>query len=85
MSDVNSGLQSAIVDDDYRTTYEVFVYSFADSDSDGIGDLKGLTDRLDYISDLGFNQIWLMPVCPSPTYHKYDVTDYMNIDPQYGT
>jgi len=85
MSDVNSGLQSAIVDDDYRTTYEVFVYSFADSDSDGIGDLKGLTDRLDYISDLGFNQIWLMPVCPSPTYHKYDVTDYVNIDPQYGT
>ena len=82
-----------IIDDKYRTTYEVFVYSFYDSDGDGIGDLKGLLQKLDYIndgdaatdSDLGCNEIWLMPVSPSPTYHKYDVTDYMNIDEQYGT
>ena len=82
-----------IIDDKYRTTYEIFVYSFADSNGDGIGDLQGVTDKLDYINDgddatdtdLGCNQIWLMPIMPSPTYHKYDVTDYMNIDPEYGT
>ena len=68
-----------------RTTYEIFVYSFCDSDADGIGDLGGVRNKLDYIQDLGFDQIWLMPVCPSPTYHKYDVTDYMAIDPAYGT
>ena len=44
-----------------------------------------MRNKLDYIQDLGFDQIWLMPVCPSPTYHKYDVTDYMAIDPAYGT
>ncbi len=72
-------------DDMYRNYYEVFVYSFYDGDGDGIGDLKGLTDKLDYIADLGCNGIWLMPVMPSPTYHKYDVTDYRDIDPEYGT
>ena len=82
-----------VIDDAYRTTYEIFVYSFYDSDGDGIGDLQGVIDKLDYINDgddatdtdLGCNEIWLMPVCPSPTYHKYDVTDYCDIDPQYGT
>ena len=63
-----------------RTTYEIFVYSFCDSDSDGTGDLGGVRNKLDYIQDLGFDQIWLMPVCPSPTYHKYDVTDYMPME-----
>ena len=74
------------------TTYEVFVYSFADGNSDGIGDLKGLMNRLDYINDgnkeggqdLGCDAVWLMPIFPSPTYHKYDVTDYMTVDSQYG-
>ncbi|HUM61436.1 MAG TPA: alpha-amylase family glycosyl hydrolase, partial [Clostridia bacterium] len=65
--------------------YEVFVYSFKDSDGDGIGDLPGLTQKLDYIRSLGFTALWLMPVMPSPSYHKYDVTDYYGIDPQYGT
>ncbi|MCL2254924.1 MAG: alpha-amylase family glycosyl hydrolase [Lachnospiraceae bacterium] len=69
----------------YGTTYEVFVYSYYDSDGDGIGDFNGLTSKLDYISDLGFDGLWLMPVMPSPTYHKYDVTDYFDIDPEYGT
>ncbi|SEL49009.1 Glycosidase [Butyrivibrio sp. ob235] len=85
--------ESTTIDDNYRTTYEIFVYSFCDSDGDGIGDLKGVINKLDYINDgddstaedLGCNQIWLMPVCPSPTYHKYDVTDYCDIDPEYGT
>ncbi len=82
-----------IPDDNYRTTYEIFVYSFCDSDGDGIGDLNGVTEKLDYIgdndpkttTDLGCNQIWLTPVFPSPTYHKYDATDYKNIDPQFGS
>lgn len=74
-----------IIDDNYRNYYEIFVYSFYDSDGDGIGDLNGVTQKLDYIADMGFNGIWLMPVMPSPTYHKYDVTDYYDIDAQYGT
>lgn len=80
-------------DDKYRTFYEVFVYSFCDSDGDRIGDLQGLTDKLNYLndgnpetkSDLGVNGIWLMPIMPSETYHKYDVSDYMSVDSQYGT
>lgn len=81
------------MEDNYRTWYEVFVYSFYDSNGDGIGDLQGLTDKLDYINDgdaktmedLGCNGIWLMPIMPSATYHKYDVIDYYDIDPEYGT
>ncbi len=81
------------MEDNYRTYYEVFVYSFYDGNGDGIGDLKGLTEKLDYINDgdpdtttdLGCNGIWLMPIMPSPSYHKYDVTDYYGIDPEYGT
>ncbi|WP_438449005.1 alpha-amylase family glycosyl hydrolase [Gorillibacterium sp. sgz5001074] len=76
-----------------RVYYEVFVRSFRDSDGDGIGDLRGLTDQLDYLndgdpatdSDLGVEGIWLMPVQPSPSYHGYDVTDYYGIEPDYGT
>lgn len=75
----------SIVDDNYRNYYEIFVGSFYDSDGDGMGDLNGVTQKLDYIQDMGFNGIWLMPVMPSPTYHKYDVTDYMDVDPAYGT
>ena len=74
-----------VIDDKYRNWYEVFVYSYFDSDGDRIGDLGGLAEKLDYISGLGMNGIWLMPVMPSPSYHKYDVTDYYSIDPQYGT
>ena len=90
---INNELPENIPDDNYRTTYEVFVYSFADSDGDGIGDLNGLYDNLGYINDgqpsfgmdLGANEIWLMPIFPSPTYHKYDATNYMDVDPAYGT
>lgn len=74
-----------VIDDNYRNYYEIFVYSFYDSDGDGIGDLNGVTQKLDYIADMGFNGIWLMPVMPSVSYHKYDVTDYYGIDEQYGT
>ena len=74
-----------------RDYYEIFVGSFYDSDGDGLGDLPGLISKLDYLNNkrgkdcLGVNGIWLMPVMPSPTYHKYDVTDYYSIDPGYGT
>jgi len=74
-----------IIDDNYRNYYEIFVYSFYDSDGDGIGDLNGVTQKLDYVKDMGFNGIWLMPVMQSPTYHKYDVIDYYSIDSEYGT
>jgi glycosidase len=66
-------------------TYEIFVHSFADSDGDGIGDFEGLTAKLDMVDALGAEAIWLMPIHPSPSYHKYDVTDYRAIHPDYGT
>ena len=72
-------------DDNYRTFYEIFVYSFCDSDGDGIGDLQGVISKLDYLQELGINGIWFMPIHPSQSYHKYDVRDYYEIDPQYGT
>jgi glycosidase len=65
--------------------YEVFVMSFADADGNGKGDFKGLTAKLDYLNDLGVNGLWLMPIMPSDTYHKYHVIDFRNIDPDYGT
>ncbi|MDE7321112.1 MAG: alpha amylase [Lachnospiraceae bacterium] len=74
-----------IIDDNYRNYYEIFVYSFYDSDGDGIGDLNGVIQKLDYIKEMGFNGIWLMPIMQSTTYHKYDVTDYCSIDTEYGT
>ena len=92
-TDITDSIPLNIIDDNYRTYYEVFVYSFFDSNGDGIGDLQGLISKLDYINDgddttdtdLGCNGIWLMPVNPSPTYHKYDVMDYYEIDDSYGT
>ncbi len=82
-----------LIEDNYRTYYEVFLYSFCDSNGDGIGDIRGLISKLDYINDgnpatatdLGFTGIWLMPIMPANTYHKYDVKDYYAIDPEYGT
>ncbi|MCM1105529.1 MAG: alpha-amylase family glycosyl hydrolase [Blautia sp.] len=82
--DYEYGQELNIIDDNYRNYYEIFVYSFYDSDGDGTGDLQGVIQKLDYIEEMGFNGIWLMPIMPSPTYHKYDVTDYENIDPVYG-
>lgn len=74
-----------VIEDNYRNYYEIFVYSFYDSNDDGIGDLRGVDAKIPYIKDMGFNGIWLMPIMDSPTYHKYDVTDYLKIDPEYGT
>jgi len=65
--------------------YEVFVRSFFDSNGDGVGDLNGLVQKLDYINGLGASCIWLMPVAASPSYHGYDVSDYYRVEPAYGT
>lgn len=69
-----------------RVFYEIFVRAFNDSNGDGVGDLKGVTQKLDYLSkDLGVTGIWLMPINSSPSYHGYDVSDYYNINKDYGT
>jgi alpha-amylase len=73
--------------------YQVFIRSFYDSTGDGIGDLQGLIEKLDYLNDgdpstqddLGVTGIWLLPIHPSPSYHGYDVTDYYAVNPEYGT
>jgi alpha-glucosidase len=66
--------------------YEIYPRSFQDSNGDGIGDLNGITERLDYLKELGVDAIWLTPVYPSPQVDfGYDISDYENIDPQYGT
>jgi alpha-glucosidase len=66
--------------------YEIYVRSFADSNDDGIGDLPGITSRLDYVKSLGADAIWLTPFYPSPQKdHGYDVADYFDVNPEYGT
>jgi glycosidase len=73
--------------------YQIFVGSFSDSNGDGTGDLRGIINRMDYLNDgnpdsgvsLGIEGIWLSPIFISPTYHKYDTSDYYKIDPKFGT
>jgi len=65
--------------------YEIFVRSFNDSNGDGIGDFNGIVQKLDYLQELGVNAIWLMPIQPSPSYHGYDVLNYYEVNPEYGT
>ena len=85
--------QAAATEDNARVFYEIFVGSFSDSNGDGVGDLKGILNRLDYLNDgdptsgksLGIEGIWLTPIFTSPSYHKYDVADYYEIDPKFGT
>ncbi|MCH7860156.1 MAG: alpha-amylase, partial [Proteobacteria bacterium] len=66
--------------------YQIYPWSFQDSDGDGIGDLRGIEARLDYLVDLGVDAIWLSPIFPSPMADfGYDVADYCGIDPRFGT
>ena len=84
---------SGAAPDNARVFYEIFTGSFSDSDGDGTGDLRGIIRRFDYLNDgdpnsgksLGIEGIWLTPIFASPSYHKYDVTDYYAIDPAFGT
>ncbi|MBO4847970.1 MAG: hypothetical protein J5586_02345 [Clostridia bacterium] len=76
-----------------RVFYEIFVGSFSDSNGDGTGDIRGIINRMDYLNDgdpasgrsLGVEGLWLTPIFESPSYHKYDVTDYYKVDPAFGT
>ncbi len=87
-----AGAQQKVVDAEghqwwqHAVFYEVYPRSFADSNNDGIGDLKGITSKLDYLKELGINAIWITPCFPSPQVDfGYDVSDYEAIDPMYGT
>lgn len=81
------------IDDNYRVFYQIFVGSFSDSNGDGIGDIRGIINRMDYLNDsnmnsddsLGVQGIWLSPIFKSPSYHKYDATNYYKIDEDFGT
>ncbi|MGH6784489.1 MAG: alpha-amylase family glycosyl hydrolase, partial [Sphingomicrobium sp.] len=66
--------------------YQIYPRSFQDSDGDGIGDLKGIERRLDYLAELGVDAIWIAPLYPSPMADfGYDVADYCDVDPRFGT
>jgi maltose alpha-D-glucosyltransferase/alpha-amylase len=66
--------------------YELHVRAFFDSNNDGIGDFQGLTQRLDYLQDLGVTCLWLLPFFPSPLRDDgYDISDYLSVHPDYGT
>lgn len=67
------------------TTYQLQIYSFADSNGDGVGDFRGIIDRLDYLDGLGVTALWLSPIHPAMSYHGYDITDYYSVNPLYGT
>ena len=70
----------------HAVVYEIYPRSFQDSNGDGLGDLNGITQRLDYLEGLGVDAIWIAPMYPSPQVDfGYDISDYENVDPQYGT
>lgn len=89
----DDNLAPNMINDQYRTYYEIFVGAFSDSNNDGLGDFQGVINRLDYLNDgdpnkgndLGIDGIWFMPIMESISYHKYDVIDYCSIDKDYGT
>ena len=101
--DANASKEYAITDplllgsspatDNARVFYEIFVGSFSDSNGDGVGDLRGIINRMDYLNDgdpdsgksLGIEGIWLTPIFSSPSYHKYDIADYYAVDEKFGT
>ena len=93
VADPIENINATASDDKYRNYYEIFVNSFCDSNGDEVGDLQGIISQLDYLNDgdpnsgddLGIDGIWLTPIMPSKSYHKYDVENYYDIDPEFGT
>ena len=71
--------------DGVGTGYQIMVSSFADSDGDGFGDIYGITEKLDYLEDLGVKALWLTPIQLSDSYHGYDISDYTQVDPKFGS
>ena len=67
------------------TAYQLLVYSFADSNGDGIGDFNGIASKLDYLDEMGVSALWLSPIHPAMSYHGYDVKDYYSVNSEYGT
>ena len=65
-------------------TYQLLIYSFCDSDGDGVGDFKGIQSKLDYLDGLGVTALWLSPAHPTSSYHAYDVNDYYSLNPLYA-
>ena len=67
------------------TIYQLLVYSFADSDGNGIGDFNGIASKLDYLDEMGVSALWLSPIHPAMSYHGYDVKDYYSVNSEYGS
>ena len=76
---------NGVYHDENNVGYQLLVYSFNDSDGDGRGDIKGITQKLDYFVDLGVNVLWLSPINKAGSYHGYDVQDYYSINTRLGT
>ena len=93
VSDPIEGVKAEASADKYRNVYQIFTQSFFDSDGDGVGDFKGIISQLDYLNDgdpnggedLGVDALWMTPINPSESYHKYSVEDYYNVDESFGT
>jgi alpha-amylase len=78
-------LTENLIDDNYRSFYQIFVGSYADSNGDHLGDLNGIDQKLGYLHDIGYTGIWLSPIYSSLSYHKYDTNDYFKVDSGFGT
>ncbi|MEE3334404.1 MAG: alpha-amylase family glycosyl hydrolase [Ruminococcus sp.] len=90
---ISENVKAVASTDKYRNYYQIFTQSYCDSNNDGVGDFKGIISQLDYINDgnpeggndLGADGLWLTPINPSESYHKYSVEDYYNVDKDFGT
>ena len=93
VKDPTEGVKAVASTDKYRNVYQIFTQSFCDSNNDGVGDFQGIISQLDYINDgdpnagedLGADALWMTPITPSESYHKYSVEDYYNVDKSFGT
>jgi alpha-amylase len=84
-SEISSSEDTASHNEEGSVGYEIFVGSFCDSNGDGIGDFKGILSKLDYLQTLGVHTLWLSPIMPSTSYHKYNVDNYFAVDSSFGT